>query len=147
MGELLGIAIKETSGAPMKVLEEATVSLKSGVENDSRGHPGERQVTVLSRELWEEACAQLGVKLPWTTRRANLLIEGISLIDTTGYRLHVGDVVLEITGETIPCKHMDQAFQGLKDALPPSWRALVSCQVVKAGKVRLGNQVTINTIK
>jgi MOSC domain-containing protein YiiM len=144
LGKLLGIAIKEASQAPMKVIEEATVTLASGVENDFRGHPGKRQATVLSSELWDEACSLLGAKLPWTTRRANLLIEGISLIDTTGYYLHVGDVVLEITGETIPCKHMDQAFQGLKDALTPSWRAGVTCKVIKEGRICVGYQVTIN---
>lgn len=146
MGRLLGIAIKEASGAPMKVLEEATVSLSSGIDNDFRGKPGNRQVTVLSSESWKEACAQLGVNFQWTTRRVNLLIEGISLIDTTGYYLHIGDVILEITGETIPCRHMDEAFQGLKDALTPSWRAGASCKIIKEGTIRLENQVTIHSL-
>ncbi len=145
MGRLLGIAIKEVSRAPMKVLEEATVNLTSGIDNDFRGKPGNRQVTVLSSELWNEACTQLGVNLHWTIRRANLLIEGISIIDTIGYYLHVGDVILEITGETIPCKHMDDAFQGLKNTLTPSWRAGASCKIIKEGTIRLGTQVTISS--
>jgi len=145
MGRLLGIAIKEASGAPMKVLEEATVSLTTGIDNDFRGKSGNRQVTVLSSELWNEACTQLGTNLNWTVRRANLLIEGISIIDTKGYYLYVGDVILEITGETVPCKHMDEAFQGLKDTLAPSWRGGVTCKVIKEGMIRLGTPVEIRS--
>lgn len=145
MGRLLGIAIKEAKGAPMKILEEAEVSLTSGIDSDFRGKPGNRQVTVLSSELWHEACAQLGVDLHWTIRRANLLIEGISIINTTGYYLYVGDVILKITGETVPCRHMDEAFQGLKDALASSWRGGVTCEVMKGGTIRVGTPVEIRS--
>lgn len=127
----------------MKVLKEATVSLAYGVENDFRGRPGDRQVTVLSRESWDEACAQLCVNLHWTTRRVNLLIEEVSLVNTTGHYLQTGDVILEITGETKPCARMDEAMKGLKDALVPYWRGGITCRVIKEGKIYLGKEVII----
>jgi len=74
------------------------------------------------------------------------MTEGISIIDTTGYYLYIGDVILEITGETIPCKHMDEAFQGLKDTLTPSWRGGITCKVIKEGTIRLGTHVTRRSI-
>jgi MOSC domain-containing protein YiiM len=143
VGKLLGIAIKEASRAPMKVLKEVTVSLASGIENDFRGRPGDRQVTVLSRESWDEACEELSAQLDWTTRRVNLLIEGVSLVNTTGHYLQIGDVILEISGEAKPCARMDDAMKGLKDALVPFWRAGATCRVIKEGKICIGKEVII----
>jgi len=143
MGTLLGVAIKSASKAPVVSLDNATISLESGVQGDHRGKPGDRQVTVLSRESWEDACQQIDQDLPWTVRRANLLIEGPSLVDSTGSRLQVGDVVLEITGETKPCPRMDEASPGLKDALVPAWRGGATCKVIRGGKVSIGDPVSI----
>ena len=82
MGTLLGIAVKRTQDPSRVVLDEATISCETGVADDIKGKPGKRQVTVLSREAWDEVCAELGEQLPWTARRANLLVEGIDLADT-----------------------------------------------------------------
>ncbi|MBS4062170.1 MAG: MOSC domain-containing protein, partial [Bacteroidetes bacterium] len=102
-----------------------------------------RQVTVLSEEAFNEACAELGAALPWTIRRANLLISGINLENSKGKSLEIGDVVLEITGETDPCYRMDEQFEGLKDALQPNWRGGVTCRVVSEGNINLGDEVNL----
>ena len=64
----------------MLELPRAEATGSGGVADDFRGRPGRRQVTVLRLEDWQAACAQAGrPELPWTTRRANLLVSGIDV--------------------------------------------------------------------
>ena len=142
-GKLVGIATRTASRAPMVELERAEVTLQRGVERDFRGKPGSRQVTVLSADAWRAACAELGQTLPWTTRRANLLIEGIDLADSAGATLAIGDVVLRISGETEPCSRMEEACAGLHRCLEPDWRGGVSCAIMAGGRIELGATVEL----
>ena len=64
MGQLVGIARREKKYAEMETLEDAEISEQSGVAKDSRGKPGERQVTVISAEAWALACKELGQEIP-----------------------------------------------------------------------------------
>lgn len=142
-GTLLGIAVRAKSKAPMDVLEDAVITEDRGVESDSRGRPSDRQVTVLASEDWAAACDELDQPLPWTHRRANLLIDGIALKETTGSIIRIGDVELQVTGETDPCGRMDQLHSGLRKALTPDWRGGVCCRVIRGGEVHKGQAVTL----
>lgn len=143
MGRLAGIARRDRKRAPMQTLEQADISTESGVADDFRGKPGPRQVTVISGAAWRAACAELDEDLPWTTRRANLLVEDIELPRTLGAVLRVGPVRLRITGEVDPCSRMEEQRQGLKAALQPDWRGGVSCTVIAGGPVSLGDEVDL----
>ena len=143
-GKLLGIAIKEAKRAPMILKEEAIVSTEKGIEGDYRGKPGNRQVTVVSQGSWDNVCKDLNQTLPWIARRANLLVDGIILEKSTGSFLHIGKLVLEITGETEPCHRMDEFFQGLQEVLKPEWRGGVTCKVVNSGNIKIDDTVIIN---
>jgi len=143
MGKLIGIAIKKDRGSGMVQLQRATVSTETGVEYDRRGKPGRRQVTVVAKESWDDACEDLQAEVEWTARRANLFIEGIPLIHSTGKTLHIGEVVLEISGETTPCKRMDELHHGLMKALEPNWRGGVICKVINGGDIKLGDKAKI----
>jgi hypothetical protein len=74
--------------------------IAAGIEGDARGAKPDRQVTVLFRESWQDACRELDVTLPWTTRRANLLVSGVAPPQQSGGQIRIGDVVLEVTLET-----------------------------------------------
>ncbi len=139
MGELLGIVTRERSRAPMKQHSVIEISVDRGLCDDSRGASRGRNVTVLGREGWQAACAELGRELPWTTRRANLLVEGVDLLESAGARLRIGEVVLLVTEECEPCQRMDEQSDGLRAALGPEWRAGVSCRVLTAGRARIGD--------
>ncbi len=123
----------------MRTLPSALVSLERGVQDDLRGRPGERQVTVLAREAWQRGCAELGAELAWTTRRANLLVEGLELEGSAGRRIAIGSLLLEICGETAPCPRMDEQHEGLRAALERGWRGGVSCRVLVPGVVSVGD--------
>ncbi len=143
MGILLGIARAPALRAALVEIEEAEVEGSAGISCDARGRKSGRQVTVLFREGWESACRDLGVSLPWVTRRANLLVEGIAT-PREGGQLRIGDLVLEVTQETQPCHLMEAAHRGLKRALTPEWRGGVCCRVLKGGKIRVGDHVDVS---
>jgi MOSC domain-containing protein YiiM len=143
-GKLLGIA---TRAAPRKNMVEhaaARITTGRGVGDDFRGKPGRRQVTVLAHADWRAALDELGeTKLAWTTRRANLYVDGIDLARKVGYDLRLGDAILNITGETTPCKRMDEARPGLRRALGKDWRGGVTCRVIRSGDIAVGAEVVL----
>jgi MOSC domain-containing protein YiiM len=143
MSKLIAIATRTRSRAPMALHESAEVSLARGVGSDLRGRPGPRQVTLLSLQAWRAACAELGVDLDWTLRRANLLVDAIDWQDSVGARLRIGDALLEVTEETKPCRVMDKQHRGLRAALAPEWRGGVTCRVIEAGTIRHGDSVEL----
>ncbi len=146
-GRLIGIARRAVRRAPMETLGRALVGVDFGVEGDQKGKKHEkRRITVLAREDWEAALADLPPEaktLPWTTRRANLLVEGVRLPRAVGGALQIGPLVLEITGETNPCHLMEEAFPGLLSALTPDWRGGVTCRVLEGGEVALGQPAEV----
>lgn len=145
MGRLVGIARREKKRAEMQVLDDAEISDETGVANDFRGRPGRRQVTIISAEAWAAVCTELRQEIPWTMRRANLLVEGIELPQRTGDVIEIGGVRLLITMEVDPCSRMDEQVPGLRAALTPEWRGGVACAVLKAGPVRLGDRVAVRS--
>jgi MOSC domain-containing protein YiiM len=146
-GRLIGIARKAAHRAPVETLDRGRISVEGGLEGDHRGpkHPM-RRITVVAREAWEAAVAELpadAADLPWTARRANLLVEGVRLPRAVGGVIRVGPIVLEITGETNPCGRMEEACPGLLQALSPEWRGGVTCRVVEGGEIALGDAIEV----
>ena len=132
----------------MHITQLTKVSPEHGVENDYRGHPHNRQVTVLSVEDWQRACDELKLNLHWTTRRANLLVDGISFSSASvGHVIQIGDVQLRVTRETDPCHRMEEAQLGLMKALTPDWRGGACCRVISGGDIALGDNVELITEK
>lgn len=144
---LLGIAIKPAGSELMHLLPEGELGVDFGVAGDSRGKPGARQVTLMSLAGWRLACAELhggqGETLPWVARRANLLVDELPLVGSTGQRIQLGDALLEITGETDPCSRMERLRSGLFKALARDWRGGVTCRVLSGGPLRLGMPVSL----
>jgi MOSC domain-containing protein YiiM len=133
----------------MEMLSSVLIAPQYGVEGDIKGVKfPRRQVTILAREAWQAAIAQLPdvedvASLAWTARRANLLVEGVDLPRAKGGIIAIGTVRLEVTGQTVPCARMDEAHEGLRRALHPDWRGGVTCRVVEGGKAQVGDQVTV----
>lgn len=143
-GTITGIARRTAPRSPMITISASRVTRESGLEGDFRGKPGKRQVTVLCAEAWKAACSEVERLMPWTTRRANLLLEGVSFsAKDVGVQIHIGEVILEITRETDPCSRMDEQQPGLRKALEPDWRGGVCTRVVQDGKIHLGDTATV----
>lgn len=141
MGKLIGIARAVKARGPLEEMSEISVTEDGGLELDRRGHVKGAQVTILAKEAWEAACAEVGEDLPWIARRANLYVDGIDLPRTAGAHLRVGNVILEVKQETDPCSQMEKARAGLRAALEPDWRGGVRCDVVAGGRLTLGDTI------
>ncbi len=146
-GELRGIAFKRVRRGAVETAVQTHISMEAGVAQDRLGALSKRrQVTVLRAEDWADACADVGVELPWTARRANLLVAGLpSFKGKIGWQIHIGDVVLEITGETDPCSRMGEVHIALPDALTSHWRGGATCRVLSGGEIAVGDKVTLQT--
>lgn len=151
MGRLAGIARHDRPRGPMEELTRARVTVEHGVEGDGRGtslRTKGRQVSLIEAESWAATMAQLGLEgdaaLPWYMRRANLLVEGISLPRETGTVLAIGDKLrVAITMECDPCQRMDEIHPGLKNALRPEWRGGVLGTVLSDGEIAVGDEIRI----
>jgi MOSC domain-containing protein YiiM len=140
-GTLLNVWIKPARGEPMAAVETAKVFANSGlVGNSDQG--GSRQITVLSAERWADVEADLGRTVEPSARRANLLVDGVELADTTGRTLRVGDARIEIRGETRPCFQMDAELDGLQDALDADWRGGAYGVVLGDATINVGDAVS-----
>ncbi|OYX49433.1 MAG: hypothetical protein B7Y90_07740 [Alphaproteobacteria bacterium 32-64-14] len=138
-GRLAGIGTKAGKRLPMAPADRAIVSVDEGVSGDWRGTQKTRQVTVLFAEDWARAVAGLDPATPWTVRRATLLVSGLVNPQRAGGVLAIGDVRLLVTGETQPCKRMDEQLPGLWDAMRPDWRGGVTAQVIAGGEIAVGD--------
>ena len=143
MPQVVAIAYKTQKRGAMQEISSALVTKESGVGQDVYGRPGKRQVTVMSRQQWQSACEAVNQDLPWTTRRANIMVDGIEFdASFVGKQLVIGELVLEVTGETDPCKKMEAACPGLEAALSVNWRGGVTCRVIESGQITVMDDVT-----
>lgn len=136
------LAVRIDKWGPMHEVNESEVVVGRGLKHDPRGH-GRRGVTLLAWERWQETLAELGVDLPWHTRRANILVEGADLAAWIGRSVRIGRVEIHIYGETRPCGRMDELHSGLKAALAPDCRGGVHGSVVKGGILRVGDRIEV----
>ena len=141
-GTVEAIAYRPTDGLTMHLLDECEVLTGRGLSLENRP-TGKREITLLSVERWADACRELGAELPWTFRRANLLIRGIDLAAQVGKTVTIGSVRVLVHGETRPCKIMDAQHEGLRTALVPHVRGGVHAEVLTGGAVRKGDRVVV----
>lgn len=142
MPTVAAIAFKAKKNAPMQLLNTSQVTCAKGVVGDVYGRPGKRQVTLLSKQQWQTVCEQMQLPLVWTVRRANILIDEIIFsAEDVGKQVQIGQLILEITGETDPCNKMELAYSGLRQALEPDWRGGVTCRVIQDGEIHIGDKL------
>lgn len=143
MGRVEGIFVWPVSKGDPRVLTEVEAVAGVGLAGD-RKRSKKRQMTVLAAEDWAAASREVGNTAEPMWRRANLVVTGIaSLGATIGSRLQIGEVVLEVLGETDPCHRMDDVWPGLRAALEPACRGGVHGAIVRGGKIRVGDEVQI----
>jgi MOSC domain-containing protein YiiM len=142
MARVIQIYLRPSARTPVRAVSVATAVAGKGLEGDHAG-VGSRQVTLLEREAWEAACRDLGQALDAGARRANIVVEGISLAAAIKQRLQIGDCIIQVIGEVRPCKLMDDAAPGLQNALSPDRRGGVYGKIVQGGVIRLGDEVKV----
>ena len=145
-GQLRAIWVKRAKRGPMDAVEKAELIAGRGiVGNANQG--GRRQVTVIEEEIWQNLMNELNGQLSPSSRRANLLVRGISLANTRGRVLRIGECRIRIFGETRPCERMDEALQGLRDALKPNWGGGAFGEVLTDGEISVGDEVYLEAVE
>lgn len=101
---------------------------------------GRRQITLIDEAAWSDALRDLGASVDPSARRANVMLRGIDLREWRGRLLRIGACTIRIFGETRPCQTMDEAHQGLREALQPAWRAGAFGEIVEGGTIHAGDE-------
>ncbi len=140
MGRLEAIWLKRSRGGPMDPVDEAAAVEGRGLEGGA-DFGRDRQVTVIEREVFDRLKGELDDSVDPVMRRANLLVSGIRLEGTRNRTLAVGDLRIHIHGETRPCGRMDEACEGLMDALDPHWGGGAHGSVVNDANIAVGDEV------
>jgi len=139
-GRVEAIWIKRAKLGPMDPVQRATAVEQRGlVGNANQG--GTRQVTIIEKEVFDRLKDTLGPAVDPSMRRANVMVSGVRLQERRGHKLHLGECIIELVGETRPCERMDEALQGLRKALEPEWSGGAYGRVVQGGEMRVGDEV------
>jgi MOSC domain-containing protein YiiM len=102
---------------PMRAFDSLTLVAGKGVKGDRymqetgfyshKPEPG-RQVTLFEIETLEALQRDHGVVLLPEEHRRNITTRGVALNHLVGRRFRVGEVVLEATRLSTPCKHLEE---------------------------------------
>ena len=143
-GRLEAIWIKRFKRGPMDPSSEATMVEGRGIEGNAN-QGGKRQVTIISKEMWEKLMDEVGGDQDPASRRANLMVSGVDLSDIQGPVLAIGNVRIRIHGESRPCERMEEAQPGLKTAMEAPWRGGAFGEVLDDGTISVGDPVEWRT--
>lgn len=141
------IFLRPGARVPVQRVERAVATADVGLEGD-HAVGGRRQITLLSAERWVDACAAFGREVDPAVRRANLLVSGLDVGALIGRSLRIGDVVIELTGETRPCELMDDDGRvGLCAALRPDRRGGAYGVLRVGGGLEVGMAVEVLPVR
>ena len=142
-GEVRALWIKRSKRGPMDPAPVVELVPEAGIRGNA-DQGGFRQVTIIQEEVFDRLRESLDPRVDPGMRRANVLVRGVDLRHSRGKVLHVGECRILIRGETVPCERMDEALEGLREALRPEWRGGCFGRVVSGGPVRVGDEAWLS---
>jgi hypothetical protein len=139
-----------TPGAPLNTVEQIELVKSKGILGEPRyfgrvsretSQPSKRQVSLIEQEQIAEHAATLELQsIPPGAVRSNIETVGINLVALVGSEIEIGEAVLFLYAPRDPCAKMDAICQGLRELMLNN-RQGVMAQVVRSGKVRVGDRV------
>ena len=110
----------------------------------SAGKPNERQVSIVSKEVYDLLTASIDVQIEPGAFGENILVEGIGDLSelASGDVLRVGgSVAIRVTEQNKPCSNLDYIDKSVLKACVGK-RGIVGT-VISTGRVRPGDEVSI----
>lgn len=142
--KVLSINITRGKGTKKEPLEEGLFIADFGLQNDSHGGKGNRQVSFLDQETIDEM-KNLGIEgLCFGNFSENITTKGISLSELhLGDKLNIGETIHEITQIGKECHANDgcKLFQRFGKCIMP--KQIIFTKVLKGGKVKVGDQIEV----
>jgi MOSC domain-containing protein YiiM len=133
----------------MKAFDELAFIAGEGIEGDryragtgfysDRPEEG-RQVTLFELETLIGLQRDYGIALEPADHRRNVTTKGVPLNHLVGQRFRVGEVLLEGTRLSTPCRHIEQ-ITGQEVFTPLLHRSGLHARILIGGTVRLGDAI------
>ncbi|NND72807.1 MAG: MOSC domain-containing protein [Rhodothermales bacterium] len=142
-GEVTGILLRPGRREDTVAVETVVVDEQTGLEGDHfrGGGSSKRQVTLIGTEDLASIASFLGLEeVTHGQTRRNILTTGINLLALKNRRFHVGDVLLEYTGQCSPCSLMEKtigtgAYQAMR------YHGGIIARVITGGQIECGDAV------
>ncbi len=143
MAEVVSIHIVREKKAPAESCDHVTIRTDFGIEGDYRsGKYQTGQITLIESEVMDTASRKLGYEIPAGASRRQIVVRGVSLNETIGYKLRLGSVLVLAEEKCKPCDNMEATIgPGAKDAM--NGRGGVRCRVIKGGELHVSDAVTV----
>ena len=141
-GKVEALWIKRAHRSVMDAADAVSLVEGKGIDTDANFGRSKRQVTVIEKEVLDRIVTDLPDVEP-IMRRANIMVSGIRLRDTRGHILMLGDVRIQLYGETRPCERMDAQVQGFTQALDADWGGGAFGVVLNDGEIRVGDEASL----
>src|SRR5882757_1802953 len=136
---------------PMRSLPELNLVAGKGIEGDRymigreegfySGKPEEgRQITLFEIETLIALKRDAGIDLAPEEHRRNVTTEGVPLTHLVGKQFWLGEVLLEATRLSIPCRHIEEVT-GKSIFDPLINRSGLNCKILKGGTIHVGDMV------
>jgi molybdopterin adenylyltransferase len=130
---ILSINVSEKKGMQKKPVPEAVLQQAHGIEGDAHAGVWHRQVSLLANEDIDTMRGK-GVEIGSGDFAENITTEGIDLASLPiGARLHLGEVVLEVTQIGKECHHGCAIRRAVGDCVMP--RQGIFTRVIRGGRI------------
>jgi MOSC domain-containing protein YiiM len=134
---VLKLWVRPQEGGPLEERDALTVEEGQGIVGDhTLGRL--RHVSIVFEDDWNSAAREIGKQPDPIGRRANVLLSGGNGQRHVKTQIRLGEVLLDVKGELAPCPIMEQAAEGMHEALKPNGRGGIWGRVVRGGEIRRG---------
>lgn len=143
-GHVAWIGIRPGVRQPLVSLEKVEAVAGRGLQGDHYDRPdGKRQLTLIQGEHLDAAASILSQPAvdPGLTRR-NIVVRGINLQALKERRFSIGEVVIEATGDCLPCSRMEENL-GAGGYHAMCGHGGITARIVSGGQISLGDAIKL----
>lgn len=143
-GHVAWIGIRPGARQPLTSVETVEAVAGTGLRGDHYDKPGgKRQLTLIQGEHLDAAASILSQSEidPHLTRR-NIVVRGINLQALKERRFSIGEVVIEATGDCVPCSRMEENL-GAGGYNAMCGHGGITARIVSGGQISLGDPIKL----